>query len=219
MSAPDRRALLDFDHGKLSIRRQCRLLGVTRSSVYRQRQPANDNDLTVMRRLDELFTTWPFLGSRRMAAMLRAEGRRINRKRVQRLMRQMGIAALGPKPRTTNPAARPQDLPVSAARCGDRSTEPGVGSGHNLPADWSRLSVSGGDHGLGKPRCAGMAAVEQHGCIVLCLGAGGSAGPLWQSGHLQTPTRAVNLPARRSPACCWRRGSRYRWMVVAATPT
>jgi putative transposase len=104
MSAPDRRALLDFDHGKLSIRRQCSLLGVTRSSVYRQRQPANDNDLTVMRRLDELFTTWPFLGSRRMAAMLRAEGRRINRKRVQRLMRQMGIAALGPKPRTTNPA-------------------------------------------------------------------------------------------------------------------
>jgi putative transposase len=96
--------LLDFDHGKLSIRRQCSLLGVTRSSVYRQRQPANDNDLTVMRRLDELFTTWPFLGSRRMAAMLRAEGRRINRKRVQRLMRQMGIAALGPKPRTTNPA-------------------------------------------------------------------------------------------------------------------
>jgi putative transposase len=104
MSAPDRRALLDFDHGKLSIRRQCSLLGVTRSSVYRQRQPANDNDLTVMRRVDELFTTWPFLGSRRMAAMLRAEGRRINRKRVQRLMRQMGIAALGPKPRTTNPA-------------------------------------------------------------------------------------------------------------------
>jgi len=104
MSAPDRRALLDFDHGKLPIRRQCRLLGVTRSSVYRQRQPANDNDLMVMRRLDELFTAWPFLGSRRMAAMLRAEGRRINRKRVQRLMRQMGIAALGPQPRTTKPA-------------------------------------------------------------------------------------------------------------------
>lgn len=104
MSAPDRRALLDFGHGKLSIRRQCRLLGVMRSSVYRQRQPANDNDLTVMRRLDELFTAWPFLGSRRMVAMLRAEGHRINRKRVQRLMRQMGIAALGPKPRTTNPA-------------------------------------------------------------------------------------------------------------------
>jgi transposase InsO family protein len=57
-----------------------------------------------MRRIDELFTAWPFLGSRRMTAMLRAEGERINRKRVQRLMRKMGIAALGPKPNTTKPA-------------------------------------------------------------------------------------------------------------------
>jgi putative transposase len=104
MSAPDRRALLDHDHGALSIRRQCALLGVARSGVYRQRRPANDNDLAMMRRLDELFTAWPFLGSRRMAAMLRAEGERINRKRVQRLMRQMGIAALGPKPRMTKRA-------------------------------------------------------------------------------------------------------------------
>jgi putative transposase len=104
MSAPDRRGLLDSDHSKLSIRRQCALLGLARSGIYRQRRPANDNDLTVMRRLDELFTAWPFLGSRRMAAMLRAEGQRINRKRVQRLMRRMGIAALGPKPRTTKPA-------------------------------------------------------------------------------------------------------------------
>lgn len=104
MSAPDRRALLDRAHGKLSIRRQCALLGVARSGVYREPRPANDNDLAVMHRLDELFIAWPFLGSRRMAAMLRAEGQRINRKRVQRLMRVMGIAALGPKPRTTKPA-------------------------------------------------------------------------------------------------------------------
>jgi putative transposase len=63
MSALDRRARLNPDHGKLSIRRQCALLGVARSSVYRQRQAANDDDLAVMRRLDELFTAWPFLGS------------------------------------------------------------------------------------------------------------------------------------------------------------
>jgi transposase InsO family protein len=58
----------------------------------------------LMRRIDELYTAWPFLGSRRITALLRAEGQRINRKRVQRLMRQTGIAALGPKPRTTKPA-------------------------------------------------------------------------------------------------------------------
>src|SRR5258707_9959175 len=92
MSMPDRRALVDRD------------LGLARSGIYRKPPPANDNNLALMRRIDELFTAWPFLGSRRMAAMLRAEGHAINRKHVQRLMRRMGIAALGPKPRTTKPA-------------------------------------------------------------------------------------------------------------------
>jgi putative transposase len=103
MSTPDRRALVDRQDAGLSIRRQCRLLGVARSGVYRLATAANDNDLAVMRRLDELFTAWPFLGSRRLAQMLREEGFAINRKRVQRLMRKMGIAALGPKPRTSRP--------------------------------------------------------------------------------------------------------------------
>jgi putative transposase len=112
MSVPDRRALLDRDPAELSIRRQCRLLGLARSGVYRRPRAANDNDLGLMRRIDELFTQFPFLGSRRLALMLgeqgpalsAAEGLPINRKRMQRLMRQMGIAALGPKPRTTKPA-------------------------------------------------------------------------------------------------------------------
>lgn len=105
MSAPDRRALVDLGHGELSVRRQCQLLGVARSSVYRPRPAANDDDdPALMLRIDELFTAWPFLGSRRMTAMLRTEGRVVNRKRIQRLMRRMGIAALGPKPRTTTPA-------------------------------------------------------------------------------------------------------------------
>jgi len=105
MSKPDREAMLQRDHARLSIRRQCVLLGLARSGVHRHGQAANDdNDLAVMRRLDELFLAHPFLGSRRMAAMLRAEGRPINRKRVQRLMRLMGIVALGPKPRTSRPA-------------------------------------------------------------------------------------------------------------------
>jgi putative transposase len=104
MSAPDRRALVDRDHREPSIRRQCQLVGVARSGVYREPRPANGNDLAVMRRIDELFTAWPFLGSRRMAVMLRADGHAVNRKRMQRLMRRMGIAALGPKPRTTKPA-------------------------------------------------------------------------------------------------------------------
>jgi putative transposase len=104
MSAPDRRRLIERDCGKLSVRRQCALLGLARSGVYRPPAPANDNELALMRRIDELFTAWPFLGSRRMTAMLRADGQGLNRKRVRRLMRKMGIAALGPKPRTSKPA-------------------------------------------------------------------------------------------------------------------
>jgi putative transposase len=104
MSASDRRALVDRGHGRLSIRRQCALLGLARSGVYRPARPADEGELAVLRRLDELYTAWPFLGSRRLVALLRAEGHVLNRKRVQRLMRIMGIAALGPKPRTSKPA-------------------------------------------------------------------------------------------------------------------
>jgi putative transposase len=104
MSAPDRRRLVDRDNGMVSIRRQCELLGIARSGLYRSLAAANDNDAALMRRIDELFTTWPFLGSRRMTALLRAEGHAVNRKRIRRLMGEMGIAALGPKPRTTKPA-------------------------------------------------------------------------------------------------------------------
>ncbi|RXG91881.1 hypothetical protein EAV90_27620 [Bradyrhizobium vignae] len=84
MGAPDRRGLLQRDHEKLSVRRQCQLLSVARSSVYRPPRPANDNDLELMRRTDHLFTGGPFLGSRRIMAMLKGAGCRINRKRVQR---------------------------------------------------------------------------------------------------------------------------------------
>jgi putative transposase len=96
--------MLDRADRTLSIRRQCALVGVARSSFYRPRPPANDNDTEQKRLIDELFMAQPFFGSRRMTAMLRARGMQINRKRVQRLMRQMGIAALGPKPNTSKPA-------------------------------------------------------------------------------------------------------------------
>ena len=100
----DCRAPVDRGRGTLSIRRQCELPEVARSGVYRPPRPANENDLALMRRIDKRFTTWPFLGSRWMAQMLGSDEQPINRKRMQRLMRPMGIAALGPKRRTPKPA-------------------------------------------------------------------------------------------------------------------
>ncbi|MBK3662762.1 transposase [Bradyrhizobium diazoefficiens] len=79
-----------------------------------------------MQRIDELFTAWPFLGSRRMTAMLKAEGLQVNRKRVQRLMRKMGIARWD-RSRTRQSGRRAtRFIPISAQH-DDRPAEPGVG--------------------------------------------------------------------------------------------
>ena len=104
MSAPDRKARLDGAHLRLSVRRQCALLGLHRSGVYGPPPPVDQADLALMRRIDALFLARPYYGSRRVMATLPADGVVVNRKRVQRLMRKLGIAALGPKRRTSKPA-------------------------------------------------------------------------------------------------------------------
>ena len=87
----------------LSVVKQCQLLGVSRSSVYYQREPIAEEDLAVMRLLDEMHLARPFLGSRRLVDELHVRGYRVNRKRVQRLMQLIGIEATYPKPRTSTP--------------------------------------------------------------------------------------------------------------------
>jgi hypothetical protein len=88
----------------LSVRRQCEVLGIHRSGVYYAPSATSDEELELMRRIDELHLAPPFLGSRKLSQELRAEGRVVNRKRVQRLMQQMGIVALAPQPQTSTPA-------------------------------------------------------------------------------------------------------------------
>jgi putative transposase len=104
MSARDRRAKVERTGSELSVRRQCALLSVARSGVYRPRREPNAEDLALMRRIDELYLEKPFYGSRRMTFDLNEEGRGVNRKRVQRLMRLMGLEALVPRPGTSKAA-------------------------------------------------------------------------------------------------------------------
>ncbi len=88
------------------ITRQCAWLGVPRSSVYYQGKPAvSDDDLALMRRLDTLHIQHPFLGSRRLRDRLERDGVLANRKRIQRLMRVMGLETLYPKRKTSAPGA------------------------------------------------------------------------------------------------------------------
>ena len=103
MSTPERRAMIDPDNDNLSVRRQCELLQLARSGVYRPKPEVAASDLAVMRRIDELHVEMPFYGSRRMTFELNQAGAAINRKRVQRLMRVMDIVALVPRPGTSKP--------------------------------------------------------------------------------------------------------------------
>ena len=80
---------------------QCRLLKVARSTLCYRPAPVSADDLAVMRRMDELYLASPFYGSRRLAAVLRRGGWLVNRKRVQRLMRVMGLEAIYQKPNTS----------------------------------------------------------------------------------------------------------------------
>src|SRR6202142_3577180 len=101
MSLAERRARVDRDNPVLAIVAQCRMLKIARSTLYYRPAPVDPDDLAVMRRMDELYLASPFYGSRRMVAVLRRKGLVINRKRVRRLMRVMGLEAISQKPNTS----------------------------------------------------------------------------------------------------------------------
>lgn len=87
--------------GELTVSRQCELLGLPRSSFYYKPAGESPLNLELMRKIDEQYTKTPFYGSRRMKESLKREGYEVNRKRVQRLMRLMGIEAIYPRRNTS----------------------------------------------------------------------------------------------------------------------
>ena len=94
MSPARRRQMVDREHPSLSLVRQCALLGVSRSSIYYRPRAASAEDLSLMGEIDRQYLETPFYGSRRMQARLERRGMRVSRKRVQRLMRAMGLRAI-----------------------------------------------------------------------------------------------------------------------------
>lgn len=103
MSVADKVACVDSKDSDLSISRQCELLRLPRSSYYRPRLRGFESgeNLEIMRHIDEEFLRHPFYGSRKMRDYLNREGFSVNRKRIQRLMRVMGLESVAPKPNTS----------------------------------------------------------------------------------------------------------------------
>ena len=100
-----RRSWIERSHSVLSISSQCALAGVNRSSwYYHPTRVESEQNLALMRLLDEQYTRTPFYGVRKMTKWLRDQGWHINPKRVRRLMRWMGLETIYPKPRLSKPA-------------------------------------------------------------------------------------------------------------------
>ena len=103
MSREVRLGMIDQEHPRLSLVRQCTFLGISRSSLYYRPKGVGEYDLELMALIDRQYLKTPFYGSRRMTAWLRGQGHRVNRKRVRRLMRLMGITAIYRPPNTSKP--------------------------------------------------------------------------------------------------------------------
>jgi putative transposase len=101
MSLSERRAMIEKGNTGLSRRRQCALLGVSRSGFYHRPRGPSAEDLEVMRALDGQYLKTPFYGARRMVVALRGQGFQVGRERVGRLMAVMGLEALAPGPQTS----------------------------------------------------------------------------------------------------------------------
>ena len=102
-STEQRRQLVEPGHHEISLRRQCELLGVNRSGLYYQTRGESTENLKLMRLIDEEYTRRPFYGSRKMMLWLHGQGHLVGRHRVRRLMHLMGLEAVYPKPRLSQP--------------------------------------------------------------------------------------------------------------------
>ena len=124
--------MVERENPGLPISQQCRLLAVSRSSVYRKQAQVSAEDLAIMALIDRHYLARPYYGSRRMTAWLTTQGHVVNRKRVQRLMRLLGLVAIYQRPNTSKPAAAHKIYPYLLGGPRDRTGQPGVVCGRQL---------------------------------------------------------------------------------------
>lgn len=103
--------MIETEHPKLSVRKQCELLEVNRNRLSKGKTKVSEEDTQIMKALDVIYTKWPFLGQRKLQRELCDQGWNIGRKRVRRLMKVMGIEALVPKPSLSQPSNKHKIYP------------------------------------------------------------------------------------------------------------
>ena len=213
----ERKAMIARD-APLSILRQCALLGLSRSSLYYQAQPISEADRRLMRRMDELHLTHPFLGARRLARLLQREGVDVGRRHVGTLMGLMGIEAIYRKQRTSRPAKGHRIYPYLLREVViERPNDLGA-------TDVTYLPMAKGFAYL-------VAILDLYSRKVLafrvsttlatdfCIEALGEALRRTAPPRSSTPTRAANSPTKTSPRCWPPRECASAWTARDAGST
>ena len=176
--------MIDRAHPTLSVSRQCHLLDVSRASVYRRPAPVSAEDLRLMELIDRQYLARPFYGSRRMAAWLATQGHPVNRKRVQRLMRRMGLS-IYQRPNTSKAAPEHTKYPyLLGGLTIDRVNQVWCSGNYVYPAGQG-LHLPGRHHGLALGGSAGLADLEHAARRLLRRCPGRRAAAVRQAGDLQ----------------------------------
>ncbi len=164
MSVAEKVACVDGENPKLSVSRQCELLRLPRSSYYRPRFTCFESteNLDIMRRIDEEFLRHPFYGSRKMRDYLNREGFPVNRKRVQRLMRLMGLESVAPKPNTSKRRKEHNVYPYLLRSLSSTVPDQVWCSDITYIRMPHGLCVSDSYNGLGQPLCVVLGDISNH---------------------------------------------------------
>lgn len=161
--------MIESDQPSLSVRRQCELIGLNRSTLYYTLATESEFNLKLMRLIDEEYTRRPFYGRPRLTDYLRRLGYEINPKRVRRLMQKMGLEAIYPKPKTTISARGHKKYPYLLRGLEISRTNPwrrmrfaprGLERRYHVYSNAAGLHVSDGNHRLVQPVRNRLGVVE-----------------------------------------------------------
>ena len=164
MTHREKANLVEKENPDICLARQAKLLHISRSSIYYQPSPVSQEDINLMNLIDEIYTKYPFYGSRRMEKELRRYHDIIcNRKHVRRLMGQMGIEAIYPRQNTSLPNQRNETYKYLLHNLTISCPQSGLGHRYHLYQTKPWLRLFSGDHGLVFSLCHCLGAIRQSG--------------------------------------------------------
>ena len=172
--------MVDQKH-KISLVKQCRTLEISRSGVYYERKPEKKENQELKRIIDRLHLERPYLGIRRMTDQLKALGWKVNRKRVQRLMRAMRIEAIYPKPNLSKVNKQHKIYPYLLRGLKIDEAKSGMGDGYHLYSNGEGFRVFNSNHGLVQPQDTVVEVVKYVGLKFLHRSFGRSVIPPWKA--------------------------------------